>query len=101
MNMYWKNGNEPSKNQQIALDCLIALMEKYSEFVNETDYEIPSLYWELLSSSEKSKFQPSVRGKMFHCMGLIASFTRNTFFKQSEHFNQLFKHLVISVKGQV
>jgi len=90
---------EVSRNQQIALDALISLNEKYAENLKEC----PQLYWDLLSNSEKSAYQPSVRGKMFHCLGLIASVSADSKsnLMTQDNFNQLFKHIIASVQSQV
>jgi len=99
--MYWRNTNETAKHQQIALDCLIALLTNYGEALDESDFELAGLYWDLLPVSEKSSYQPSVRGKVFHLLGLVACRMHQTLLSQQGVFSQLVSHILNNIKAQV
>lgn len=100
--MYWKHSKVSARLQQAALNCLIALFENFGQVLDLTEFEVPSMFWALLPGSEKSSFQPTVRGKMFHLMGILAGLGQNSFMKQQENcFKKLFNHMIETVKAQV
>lgn len=103
--MYWRNTKESARLQQAALDCLIFLCVNFEESINADleDFEFGTLYWSLLSSSESSKYQPTVRGKMFHLLGILSNFGKETFMSQrnANPSTQLFRHFTATVNSQV
>ncbi len=99
--MYWKHSREAARIQQAALDCLICLFENFGTSLDLIEFEASQLYVELLSRSEKTSYQPTVRGKMFHLMGILGSLGHDSFMKQDGWFVQLFNHVTSTVKSQV
>lgn len=99
--MYWKNIKVTARLQQAALDTLLSLFNISGSSLDLVEFDAKELYLELLKRSEKTVYQPTVRGKMFHLMGILGSLGYDTFMEQSGWFRQLFNHTISTVAAQV
>jgi len=100
--MYWKHRKENARLQQVALDCLITLYEKFGTAIDLDELETSQLYWVLLKRSEENTaHQPTVRAKMFHLMGILSSLGRETFMTKPGCLRQLFNHYTTTIRSQV
>jgi len=85
----------------MALECIILLLENHGYSIDRDAFELVQMYYNLLPATEKSSYQPTVRAKMFHLIGLVVKVC-STEFKQKPHLVvKLFNHYVSTIKSQV
>ncbi|CAG7836287.1 unnamed protein product [Allacma fusca] len=99
--LFENHSSESAAVQQEALECVMLILEKFKNRIIREDYGLKKFYMQLIVSSEKSTYTPSVRGKIFQCLGLVASFGHDSFLSEEPRFLQLLNLYVFTVNVQV
>lgn len=99
--MYLQNSKESARLHGAALDCLVTLFDNYGSSLDLEDFGAAKLYVDVLQRSEKTTYQPSVRGKMFALLGTLGALGDNSYMRQPNWFQQLFSHITATITHQV